>query len=88
MAYIVGGVLIAAVALLVFASHNGHVQLRSCCGVADPRRDLRMRAAFTDEESPCWPLEATRESTPTHITGTAEPLVTGQLRRPAEPGRL
>ena len=52
MAYIVGGVFLAALALVVFASHTGRVQVRSCCGVADPRRDLRMRAAFTDDESP------------------------------------
>jgi hypothetical protein len=52
VAYIVGGALLAAVALLVLASHTGRVQVRACRGVADPRRDLRMRAAFTDDESP------------------------------------
>lgn len=52
VAYIVVGVLVAAVALLVFASRTGGVQMRPCCAVADPRRDLRMRAAFTDEELP------------------------------------
>lgn len=52
MAYIIGAVFLAVVALLVFASRTGRMQAHSCCVVADPRRDLRMRAAFTDDESP------------------------------------
>jgi hypothetical protein len=51
MAYIVGAAFLVVLALLVFASHTGRVHARSCCGVADPRHDLRMRAAFADEES-------------------------------------
>jgi hypothetical protein len=37
--------MVAAVAVLV----TGRATLRSCCSVADPRRDSRMRGAFTDE---------------------------------------
>lgn len=51
MAYIVGAGFLVVIALLVFASHTGRVHARSCCGVADPRHDLRMTAAFADEES-------------------------------------
>jgi hypothetical protein len=35
-------------ALLVVGSVTGHVKLKSCCGIADPRRDARMRDAFPD----------------------------------------
>ena len=91
MAYIVGGALLAAVALLVFASHTGRVQVRACCGVADPRRDLRMRAAFTDDESP------TRRTGPQTISGrrcvvqsaTREPTAEDTVSPdpPTDPGR-
>lgn len=35
-------------AVLLVGAVTGRVKVRSCCAVADPRRDLRMRAAFTD----------------------------------------
>jgi hypothetical protein len=36
--------------LLVYGGLTGRVRLRSCCAVADPRRDLRMRAAFEEDD--------------------------------------
>jgi len=35
-------------AFLVVGSITGHLKLRSCCGIADPRCDARMRDAFLD----------------------------------------
>ena len=35
--------------LLVWATLTRRVRLESCCAPADPRRDLRMRAAFEDD---------------------------------------
>jgi hypothetical protein len=34
------------VAFLVTGAITGHVKLKSCCGIADPRCDARMRDAF------------------------------------------
>ena len=31
-----------------FLGFSENFKMKSCCAVADPRRDLRMRAAFTD----------------------------------------
>ncbi len=49
MAYVIGVAFLATVALLVFASNPGRTRVHSCCAVADPRSDLRMRAAFTGD---------------------------------------
>ena len=46
--YVVAAVVMLPVVLLVVAAVRGRAQVRSCCA-ADPARDLRMRAAFTDE---------------------------------------
>jgi hypothetical protein len=91
VAYIVGGALLAAVALLVLASHTGRVQVRACRGVADPRRELRMRAAFTDDESPtrrtgpqtisarrCVVQSATREPTAEDTVSPDPPMDPGR----------
>lgn len=34
---------------LVIGAITGHVRLRSCCSVADPRRDSRMREALLED---------------------------------------
>ena len=41
--------LVGFVVLMVVGSLTGRVQVRPCCA-ADPRHDLRMRAAFDDPE--------------------------------------
>jgi hypothetical protein len=34
---------------LVVGSITGHVELKSCCNIADPRRDARLRDAFLED---------------------------------------
>ena len=34
---------------LVIGGVTGHVKLTSCCSIADPRRDSRMRDAFLED---------------------------------------
>lgn len=53
--YLVGGVVIVFLVLLILGAVTGRVKSRSCCSVADPRQDLRMRGAFDDEASPQSP---------------------------------
>ena len=48
MVAVLGFVVIALVVLLAVGALTGRVQSRACCSVADPRLDLRMRAAFLD----------------------------------------
>jgi hypothetical protein len=52
MAYVFGIPALVFLVLLVFGGLTGRLRLTSCCAVADPRKDLRMRAAFEDEDSP------------------------------------
>lgn len=47
MAFVVAVIFVLIVVLAATATRR--TQIRSCCTVADPRQDLRMRAAFTDE---------------------------------------
>ena len=37
---------------LVVGGLTGRVRMSSCCAIADPRKDLRMRSAFEDESPP------------------------------------
>ncbi len=37
---------------LVIGALTGRVQLTSCCATSDPTRDLRMRAAFENDQPP------------------------------------
>jgi hypothetical protein len=50
VAYVFGIPALVFLVLLVYGGITGRVRLSSCCAVADPRRDLRMRGAFEDEE--------------------------------------
>jgi hypothetical protein len=47
--YVIGSVLVLFVLALVAGALTGRVKANSCCAVADPRRDLRMRDAFQDD---------------------------------------
>jgi len=49
MAYVFGVPTVLFLVVLVYGGITGRIRLTSCCAVADPRRDLRMRAAFDDE---------------------------------------
>jgi hypothetical protein len=59
MAQVIGGTIAALTLLLVVGALLGRVQAKSCCAVADPRRDLRMRAAYDDDNQ--GRPQATRE---------------------------
>lgn len=48
MAYVVGVMAAVFLIVLLWAVATGRVRIRSCCAVADPAKDLRMRAAFDD----------------------------------------
>lgn len=48
MVAVLGFAVIALMVLLAVGALTGRVQSRACCSVADPRLDLRMRAAFLD----------------------------------------
>lgn len=52
MIYLLGGVVVLFILVCVVGAVTGRVELRSCCTVADPRRDARMRAAFEDDSPP------------------------------------
>lgn len=52
MEYVVGGVVVAFLLLLVFGALTGRLRMQSCCAPVDPTRDLRMRAAFEDDDAP------------------------------------
>ena len=50
MGYVVGIPVLVFLLVLAYGGITGRVRLSSCCAVADPRRDLRMRGAFEDLE--------------------------------------
>ncbi len=50
MAYVFGVPTLLFLVVLVYGGLTGRVRLTSCCAVADPRQDLRMRAAFDDAD--------------------------------------
>jgi len=55
MEYLLGGIVLVFLLLLVVGAVTGRVNLRSCCSIADPSRDMRMRAAFETESRPPEP---------------------------------
>ena len=55
MAYVFGIPALVLLVVLVYGGLTGRVRLTSCCSVADPRKDLRMRAAFEDDDDPAAP---------------------------------
>jgi hypothetical protein len=50
VAYVIGIPVLVFLVALVYGGLTGRVTMTSCCSIADPRRDLRMRAAFEDED--------------------------------------
>ena len=73
MRWLVGGAVAVPMLLLAVGALTGRVRARSCCTVADPRRDTRMRGAF--EQPP-----ATRRH--------AEECGDGGHKPPADPSNL
>ena len=55
MQYVFGVPAVVFLVVLVYGGLTGRVRLTSCCAVADPRKDLRMRGAFEDAETPEHP---------------------------------
>jgi hypothetical protein len=51
LTYVVGGLAAVLVLVLLLGAITGRLRLGSCCAVADPARDLRMRAAFEDDDT-------------------------------------
>jgi hypothetical protein len=51
VAYVCGIPVGVFLVLLVYGGLSGRVRLTSCCAIADPSTDLRMRGAFEDLES-------------------------------------
>jgi len=49
MTWVFATPVLAFLAFIVIGSLTGRVELRSCCGIGDPRCDARMRDAFLDE---------------------------------------
>lgn len=49
MVYVLGSLAALFLVWVVVGAVTGRVEVRSCCAVADPRRDARMRAAFEDD---------------------------------------
>jgi hypothetical protein len=50
VAYVFGIPVLLFLVGLAYGGLTGRVHLSSCCAVADPRRDLRMRAEVEDRE--------------------------------------
>jgi hypothetical protein len=51
MEYVVGIPVLVFLLVVGYGGITGRVRLTSCCAVADPRRDLRMRGAFEDDDA-------------------------------------
>ena len=49
MELLIAAVVVLAVLGLVVGAVTGRVRTSSCCSVADPRRDARMRDAYIDD---------------------------------------
>jgi hypothetical protein len=52
MVEVLGAVVAVFGVLLVVGGITGRIKVSSCCGIADPRNDLRMRGAFDDDRVP------------------------------------
>ncbi|MDR7253377.1 hypothetical protein J2X46_002362 [Nocardioides sp. BE266] len=52
MAYLAAAGFILVVVATVWMSSRQGGSVNGCCAPADPRKDLRMRAAYTDDETP------------------------------------
>lgn len=50
MEYVLSGLVVAFLVALVIGALRGSVNVRSCCSIADPRRDARMRDAYSEDQ--------------------------------------
>ena len=51
MAYVFGVPVLLFLVALVYGGLTGRVRMSSCCSIADPSQDLRMRGAFENAET-------------------------------------
>lgn len=65
MAWVFAVPVVGFVVFLVIGSITGHVKVKSCCGIADPRCDARMRDAFLDGANTTNPPGQPMADTPT-----------------------
>jgi len=49
MEYVVGAFVVVLVLILVIGALTRRIDVTTCCSLADPARDLRMRAAFEND---------------------------------------
>lgn len=52
MEYVAGAFVIVLALVLIIGALTRRIQVTSCCSLADPARDLRMRAAFENDAAP------------------------------------
>lgn len=70
MVQVLGVVVIVFSVLLILGAITGRVTVKSCCAVADPRRDARMRAAFEDAAPAAQDVEPAA-----HVAVTESPAI-------------
>lgn len=51
MVYVLGGFAALLLLALVVGALTRRIDLTSCCSIADPRQDARMRAAFEEDST-------------------------------------
>jgi hypothetical protein len=49
MTWVIAALVMVPVVALVFGAVTGRTRVSSCCSVADPTKDLRMRGAFGED---------------------------------------
>jgi len=49
MEYVAGAFVVVLVLILVIGALTRRIDVTTCCSLADPARDLRMRAAFEND---------------------------------------
>gem|GEM_PF-6174509 len=52
MRYLLGGLVIAFIFIMLIGGLTGRFRARSCCSVADPASDSRMRDVFETSQAP------------------------------------
>jgi len=49
MEYVAGAFVVVLVLILLLGALTRRIEVTTCCSLADPARDLRMRAAFEND---------------------------------------
>lgn len=51
MNYVLAALTAIAFALVLVGAITGRIKITNCCSIADPSKDLRMRAAYEDDQA-------------------------------------